>query len=223
MFHFRISTVLLVFLAVAITVAWCVDHRRLVDRIERVNPPISLYGEKFGYWSPSLYLNGDTSLFELVLPSHIHFDGELVKSSQGMGRVHLRQPTIETLDATISLLDRDDEEVKLIAIRLLALYLQAVSGRHDFDAQSVATRVHFQVNGLHKVRYLLQSSNPDIRSAAALTLGNSLYDRDTLEMMEETFEKEKDSGVKQHLAWAYWSIGHNYHGAKPDASRFNAG
>jgi hypothetical protein len=214
MVRYRISTLILFVVMLAIALGWFVDRRRLVDRIERQTPPISLFGEKFSYWSPSGYLGGrDTSFYESLLAERIEFDGKMVVSSQGMGSPSLRQPTVATLDATVALLDENDESTKLLAAELLALYLQAVSGLKNVDSESVAIRVHFYVVGLEKARALLESENPKIRSAAALILGNTLYDRYTLQSLSAAFDRETDSNVMWHLAWAYWRIGHNYYGA----------
>jgi hypothetical protein len=49
-----------------------------------------------------------------------------------------------------------------------------------------------------------------MRSAAALILGNSLYDYFTIQCLSETFDNETDDSVKLHLAWAYWTIYRNY-------------
>ena len=215
MFRFRIATLLLLILTVSVAAGWIVDRRRLRDRIQEFriqveNHPISSYAEKHAYLSPSNFLVGDTNSYESELVGEIEFSGDMIVSSQGMGQASLRQPDIKTLDQTIALLDSEDPATRLSAARLLALYLEAVSGSGNLDTDSIATRVRFQAIGLHKVRELLDDSDPDIRSASALILGNSLYNRDTVELMKRTFDEEHDGGVKWHLAWAYWKIGHNY-------------
>jgi hypothetical protein len=215
MLRFRVSSLLLFVLMIAIALGWFVDRRNLIDRFERENPRISRWNFKFHYWSPSLYLHDrDTSHYESLLAERIEFDGKFVVSSQGMGSPRLRQPTNETLDATIALLDDSNESTKLQAAELLALYLQAVCGSANVDGDSLATRVHFQVAGLRKTRGLLESDNSEIRNAAALILGNTIYDRCTVEILSDAFNKESDPDVFVHLAWAYWKIGHNYDNAE---------
>lgn len=209
--RFRISTVFLLLVVVAVGLCWFVDRGNLVRRIEQENRPISRYGEKFGYWSPSLYFGVDnTSHYESALGERVAFSGETVTSSQGMGEPKLRQPDAVTLQSTISLLDDDNTETQLTAARLLALYLQASSGSDNLDTDSVNVRVQFHVHGLRRVRELLKSSDPNMRSAAALILGNSLYDSFTIECLSDAFDNETDHGVKLHLAWAYCTIGSNY-------------
>ena len=210
MFRFRITTLLLLVLAVSIAAGWLVDRQRLLNRIDEQNPPISNYGEKFSYWSPAGYVDGDTASYETRLSDRIEFEGKMITSSQGMGSPTIRQPTVATLDNTLALLDSDDGAIRLCAAQLIALYLQAVSGSGNLDSDSVATRVHFQAVGLPKVRNLLKDENPKIRGASALILGNSLYDRHTVSLMTEAFDRETDQSVKLRLAWAYWKIGHNY-------------
>jgi HEAT repeats len=209
-FRFRIATLLLTILAVSIAAGWIADRRRLMTKIENENHPISFYSEKLSYWSPASYLGGDTESYESELAEVIKFNGDMIVSSQGMGSPSLRQPDIKTLDQTIALTNLQDRATRVSAVKLLALYMQAVSGSGNLDPDSVATRVHFQAVGLPKVRQLLSDADPDVRAASALILGNSLYDRDTIELMKRTFDSEHDQNVKLHLAWAYWKIGHNY-------------
>lgn len=208
--RFRIVTLLLLMLAASITAAWIVDRERLLARIEDENHPISYYFEKHSYWSPASYLDGDTDTYESELSGKLAFSGDKVRSSQGMGSPTLRQPDIATLHQTIELLDSTDLPTRLSAARLLALYLQAVSGSGNLDKDSVASRVQFQAVGLNRVRQLIRDSDPDIRAAAALILGNTLYDRYTVTLIRQTFDEEQDQTVKLYLAWAYWKIGHNY-------------
>ncbi|QDV45425.1 hypothetical protein Enr13x_53040 [Stieleria neptunia] len=209
-FRFRIVTLLLLILAASITAAWIVDRERLLARIEDENHPISYYVEKHSYWSPASYLGGDTDTYESELSGKLAFSGNKVVSSQGMGSPTLRQPDIATLNQTIGLLDSTDLATRLSAARLLALYLQAVSGSGNLDTDSVSSRVHFQAVGVNRVRQLIRDSDADVRAAVALILGNTLYDRHTVTLMKQTFDEEQDQTVKLHLAWAYWKIGHNY-------------
>lgn len=209
--RFRISTVFLLLVVGAIGLGWFVERRNLVRRIEEENLPIRQYGEKFAYWSPSHYLGVDnTSRYESALGERVAFSGETVTSSQGIGQPKLRQPDAVTLQSTISLLDDDDEETQLAAARLLALYLQASSGSDNLGVGSVTVRAQFQVHGLRRVRELLKSPDPNMRSAAALILGNTRYDSFTIQCLSDAFDNETDHGVKLHLAWAYWTIGSNY-------------
>jgi hypothetical protein len=209
--RFRTSTAFLLVMVVAVGLGWYVDRTKLVHRIEQENRPISWYGEKFDLWSPCDYLGVfDSSQYELILSEKAAFSGKTVTSSQGMGKSELRQPDLPTLQATISLLDNDDAEARLIAAKLLALYLQASSGSGNLDTDSCAVRVQFHAAGLRRVRELLKSSDARMRSAGALILGNSLYDSVTIQCLSEAFDNEADSSVKLHLAWAYWTIGSNY-------------
>ena len=210
MIRYRVLVPVLFVAVLAIALGWLIERRRLVDHIEKQDPPINLYGEKFAYWSPCLYLGSrDTSYYESLLSERIEFNGKIVVSSQGMGSRSLRQPTLETLDATFSLLDDDNESNKLQATELLALYLQAVSGSKNLDSDSKTTRVHFHSAGLRKTRELLESDNSKLRSAAALILGNTLYDQNTVQLLSDAFDRETDATVKWHVAWAYWRNRHN--------------
>jgi hypothetical protein len=209
------STAFLFIVLVAVCLGWLVDRTNLAGRIEQENRPISRYSEKLRYWSPAAYFNVDnTSKFEAALGHRLTFGGKTVTSSQGVVRATLRQPDIPTLDATISLLDDEDAVTRLTATKLLALYLEASSGSKNLDPESVAVRIRFHALGLRRVLELLNSSDSEMRSAAALVLGNSFYDWETIRYMSDAFDKETDNGVKLHLAWAYFAIGHNYPGAE---------
>ena len=209
--RFGISTVLLLMLSAGIGLGWLVDRERLSRQIEQENRPIGRYGEKFAYWSPSLYLGVDNTLrFESALVDKVTFRGDTRASSQGMSESMLRRPDAATLESTLFLLNDHDAETRLAAARLLALYLEASSGSSNLDVESLAIRVQFHALGLRRVLDLLDSPAPNMRSASALILGNSLYDSHTIDRLSETFDEESDDNVKLHLAWAYWRLGHNY-------------
>ncbi len=61
---------------------------------------------------------------------------------------------------------------------------------------------------------MLRDESDEIRSAAALILGNTLYSRHTESLLARTFEAESEQDVKIHLNWAYWKLGNNYGYAK---------
>lgn len=212
MFRFRISHLLLLFVTISVAGAWYVDHQRLVRQSYRANHPINYVQEKQGLWSPSNYLmNSDTATLEAKLSKRVdRFEGKLVTSSQGLGQDQLRQPTPNTFDAVIRLLYEDDDDTRVAAAQLIALYLQGLSGRNDIDTDSLTARAYFQANGLPKARQLLQDSNVEVRGAAALILGNTFHNVQTMGIMQNAFDKEPDSYVKIQLSWAYQQLTNNY-------------
>ena len=209
--RFRLSHVLWLFLTLGIATAWYVDRSQLLVRIKTHNPPISQYGEKHQLWSPSAYLRADVLDLEKQLADRIpKFQGPFVSSSQGLSDASLRQPTLDTLDAVIVLLDAKDAQVRLIATQLLALYLESVSGSDNLNSECYATRIQFHVFGHGKALSLLSDNDKQVRGAAALLLGNSIGDNYTMQLMSEAFDKENDQSVKWKLSWAYWKITNNY-------------
>jgi hypothetical protein len=207
MFRFRMSSVLWFFVTISVAAAWFVDRQLLLQELKRVNPPIKYYCEKANLWSPAAFLNRDTAALETQLSNHIEgFAGDFVTSSQGLGDYRLRQPTIQTLDAVIGLLD--DESTRVSAAELIALYLQAVSGLENDDKGSLMVRAHFQLNGLPKIRQQICDTNVEVRKAIALILGNTFYSRDAEQFLVDTFDQEADQEVKRHLAWSYYNITH---------------
>lgn len=203
--RFRISTLLLLIVVVGLALSWYIDRSRLREKLYEDG---IWFGDKHNLWSPTHHL-GQISVAELeaALSGLVEkFEGEKVKSSQGLGEEELRQPTRKTLDAVIALLDHDEEVVRLQALQLIALYLEAVSGYENNDVNSLETIAYFQVKGFPKVREFASDPNADVRIATALIFGNSLYSRDTIEFMKEWFENETDNGVKWKLGWAYSQI-----------------
>jgi HEAT repeat protein len=187
----------------------------LLRRVNENNPPISRYGEKFQLWSPDAFLRTDAQSLEAQLADLIpKIKGEFVENSQGLGDTMLRQPNTETLDAVVSLLDSNDSQIQLAAAHLTSLYLQSVSGSDNRDSNSYAIRVQFHSKGHGKALSLLYDSDPRVRNAAALILGNTIGDGHTAQLLSEAFDKETDSGVKWVMAWAYWKLRHNYDRAR---------
>lgn len=204
---FRLSSCLWLMVATSLGLAWYSDHQRLRAELTRARPAIGNYWEKHGLWSPSIYLSTDTDAVESRLTKRItSFSGRIVPSSQGMSQVPLRQPSTETLEAVIGLLDDADTSVVHDAAQLLALYLEAASGRNTLEMESLALKSHFHRRGLGSAKALLQHPSPEIRRAAALILGNTIPSRSTLDQMIESFDRETDAETMLHLAWAYYTL-----------------
>ena len=206
MARFRISTLLFICVIVSLSLAWFVDHRQLKLKINQLNRPkfINTLGEKHRYWSPSIYLKIDdiSVLEQKLLPSGFTATGNIVPSTQGMGKAKLRRPTINTLDALAELLY--EKETQLDAAKLLALYLQALSGKDRLlDEACLTVKAHFHLSYSQGIRWtLLADPDDEVRSAAALILGNTLPDMGTIESLQYAFDREKNDTVKKHIAWA---------------------
>ena len=211
----QLSTLFWLFVVLAIALAWHTDRKALLRRVKEHNPPIGRYGEKFQLWSPDAFLRADPKSLEAQLADLVpQIEGEFVENSQGLGDTMLRQPSTDTLDAVVSLLDSSDSHIRLAAAQLTSLYLQSVSGSDNLDSNSYAIRVQFHSKGHGRALSMLSDSDPRIRNAAALILGNTIGDSHTAQLLSEAFDKESDSGVKWVMAWAYWKLRHNYDRAR---------
>lgn len=204
--QFRLSTLLLVALTVSAALGWYADRTRLRRKLQSQQPSIATYWEKHAYWSPSAHLGTNTSeqesrLEELV----VEFSGPVIESSQGMSpHVELRQPSRETIEAVVPLLDSPDLSTRQTAGRLLALYLEAVSGHENTDYQSIATRGYLHARLQGTIGTLLSDKDAELREAAAYIAGNFYYSQQLERQLINAFEEETDGGVKYALAWAYY-------------------
>lgn len=205
--RFRLSTLLLVALTVSVALGWYVDRKRLQRELQSRQPAIATYWEKHAYWSPSLHLNTDSAEQEVSLVGAMsHFTGTIVESSQGFSQADLRQPSRETIEAVVPLLDSPDLATRRTAGRLLALYLEAVSGHDNTDHQSIATRAYLQARLQGMIGPLLSDEDGELREAAAFMAGNLYYSQRLEQQLVEAFERETDGGVKYALAWAYYHV-----------------
>jgi hypothetical protein len=186
------------------------DRKQLVRKIEAQRPVISHYWEKHGYWSPSAYLGQTSSQLESQLSGSFQFTGPMVESSQGMSDAMLRQPSDDTADYVASFLSSPDSNVRLTAAQLFALYLEATSGSGNYDANSIARRLYCDTIGQKQARDLLISKDVATRQAAALILGNTLYNPHVVQDLTDAFNRESDQSTKIFMAWAYWSLHNNY-------------
>jgi hypothetical protein len=207
MFRIRITSLLFLVAIVAICLGWYVDHVSISSRLKSKQHPVTWYWEKHYLWSPSLHLGCGTDVLEARL-SHLvdQFDGEKVVSSQGVSQENLRQPTIDTIESVMGLLNDNDDSIKLASAELLALYLEAVAGRSNKDQSSIEIRAYFHAHAFEHVKSMLESPDSGIRSAGALALGNMFYTRDAEQLIMDSFDREVEQQVKINLAWAYYHI-----------------
>lgn len=204
MFRFRITTLLFLITIVSLGIAWYVDRTALQEELQRKQHSIATYPEKHGYWSPSLHLNTTTNQLESLLTPRIgEFSGPIVESSQGMSHEALRQPSLATIDEIVPLLADPHPATRLTAARLVALYLEAASGKNNSDSDSIRTRAYLHAAAEDKVQALLNDPDAAIRAAGAFIAGNLYYSRKNEQMLKDAFDKETDGSVRQYLAWAY--------------------
>lgn len=205
MFRYRMSTMLWLFVPIALALGWCVDRHFLLQKMHGTHKPIEFHCQKSSLWSPAAFWDTGTAALERRLSNHnVDFAGNMVTSSQGLGDYQLRQPSIETLDAVIALLD--DKSTRQPAAELLALYLEAVSGMQNNDEYSFQVKVHFHLHGLAKSRELMGDSDVGVRRAIALVLGNTFRSREAKEWLMDAYDKELDQGVKLYLSWSYQNV-----------------
>ena len=194
-------------IVVCLSLAWYRDHRRQAAEIKQLLPAISTFWEKHDLWSPSAHLGCEVAEVESRLSSRVAaFEGAIFRSGQGMSDATLRRPTTETLDVVVDLLSDSDAATVLDATRLLALYLEACSGSHEFEPESLAIKQRFQERGITQVQGLLKHPSKEVRQAAALTLGNAHLSRSAIERLREAFDIERDGTTRIHLAWAYYTL-----------------
>ena len=209
MFRYRLSSFALFLAIVCIGLGWYVDRNRLAEELDATKDPtmlrVSILAEKYLYWSPSHYIRNDYLQLESVLSHRVgEFTGIIRESSQGFNHGNLRVPSIETLDAVIDLLDDDDHAIQLAATQLTAIYLESVSGRNVADEQSIRLKAHFQSKGLPVMLDLLNSPDPRVGAAAALSIGNTFPTNNSKQLLIKALERnaEKDNGNRLEIAWA---------------------
>ena len=173
MFRFRLSTIVFFLTAVSLGFAWYIDRttlRRELQELQAIQHPIAGFWEKHAYWSPSLHLSVDTDELESSIADRVDgLSGSIVESSQGMSHASLRQPSTATIDKVVLLLDDPDHSTRLTAARLLALYLEAVSGRSNTDRNSIEKRAYLSsvlISGLSRVKGGLHGGIERARSLA---------------------------------------------------------
>ena len=206
--QFRLSTVFLVMAITSLSIAWWLDHTRLQKQLDgrdatAILDALQLAGANKHYqWSPSVYLNTDTSTIESDIRLHLpNPTGDSVTSKMGWSTAKLRRPTTETTDAVLVLLQHEDTSVRLKALQLIALYSEAFMSLPAYD-DTLAARTHFRNSVSPRLFELLTVSDSNIRAHAALAIGYSSPWRTSIDNLAVAYKRETDSTAKLYIAWS---------------------
>ena len=186
MLRYRITTMLLLVAIVGLALAWWVDHRRLRKQLDYHDSEALLDAldlavvDKFGQKSPSYYFDKETKELEAIL-GLANPSGDRLQS-KGWSVESLRKPSTDTTDAVLNFLDSEDIEKQLVALKLLALYSESFTVEQKYAFQKLEPEHdYFCANVTPKLRPLLTHNDHRIRGHAALALGFTCRNRESID------------------------------------------
>ena len=129
-------------------------------------------------------------------------EGESLQSV-GWSVETLRIPSPETADLAIEKLQSDSRIIRLNALKLLALYSEAFNVEQKYAFQKLdQAEQYFCDNVPASLRELLSDSDDEIRAHAALAIGFTCKERETIDRLTFAFKNESDDTAKIYMAWA---------------------
>lgn len=207
MLRFRITTILFLVTLVAIGLAWWTDHKNLRNQLDYHDSEALLDALdwavelKFNQKSPSYYFDRETADFEEHL-SMKNPVGDMVQS-KGWSKEPLRKPSQETTDAALTFLHSGNLDTKLIALKLLALYSESFIVEQKYAYQKLEPEhEYFCANVTPELYPYLTHRDNEIRGHAALAIGFTCRERDSIDKLTYAFKNETDTSAKRYIAWA---------------------
>ena len=128
--------------------------------------------------------------------------GETLKST-GWSVETLRKPDAETTDLAIERLTSGSRDTQLKVLKLLALYAEAFNVERKYAYQKLENDEQHFCDTVPKNLYkLLTDSDAEMRAHAALAIGFTCRNRETIDKLTFAFKNETDETATLYMAWA---------------------
>gem|GEM_PF-4469378 len=207
MIRYRITILLLIVAILAMGLGWLADRSEFQLKLDHHDSnalldalDMAVVG-KYGQHTPTTYIDETMSDLESLL-SLTEADGESLKST-GWSVETLRKPSAKTTDLAIEKLKSDSRDDRLNALKLLALYSEAFNVEQKYAFQQLEpAEQHFCDNVPTNLRGYLADLDAEIRAHAALAVGFTCRERETIDKLTFAFKNETDGTAKMYMAWA---------------------